>query len=738
MSSDTNTAEANGDHLDAMRPIFARSNKPAVKEKISACFLCAGYCGVVLSLDEDDHVVKVVGDKNNPNTKGFICNKGVNLYASLDSPFRLTKPLKRIEGELRPVTWDDALNDIAARLRKIRKENGARSIGMAFGGSECQSPAMLSATMLMYGLGSRSIYSPAGLEFLARFLVAENMYGHAMMDGHPDFENTQYCIIVGSNPLVSCPPKGPMLKAMSSDAERTLVVVDPRRSETAEIADKYFPINPSADVYFLFAILNILVGEGLYDKSHVEKHSRGIEELAGLISVFTPEVAERFCGIKTADIETTAREFAAADSGLVYYHMGVIANHHATLVAWAVQTIKFITNNKGRKGGSLTNPTLVDMNKLQQLMPDEARYSSRTQPGLGEIGGCLPTTILADEILTPGSGQIKAMIVASCNPLRGYGEGGRMEQAFDGLELLVSIDPFLTEVGRKADFVLPSCAYWEQENIAFAHPWMFKTPFLQLAKPVRAPRGDSWPEWKIYRELLHRAGPIGLSHRVMHWTFYCFEKIHRLRRKPGVFNRQTATLKLLARFGSIDWQDLENKPHGYNAQRKQYDYLANIGTKDGRVALAIPEFIAELQKLPLVTLNPDREYPLRLSTVCRSRSNTNTMFHNALWQAKHTRDGDLKIHPDTAAKLAMKDGDEAHLQTASHRSRVSIHITDVALPGSAHLSHGWGLMSRKLGSDEQTLGVEAGRFASQDEYDALTGMPVLTGIPCRLDPVDTP
>lgn len=722
--------------LNLMRPVIARSSKPVVKEKASVCYLCPSYCGVVISLDEDERIVKVVGDKQNPNTEGFICNKGVNLYTSLDSPQRLTQPLKRVNGQLQEVSWDEALDGIAAELKRIRKERSARSLGIAFGGAECRSSAMMSASMLMNSLGSRSIYNPAGLEFLARYLVAEKMYGAPAMDGYPDFEHTEYAVIIGGNPLVSSPPQGKALKRIAKDAERTLVVIDPRRTETAKIADRYLGVIPSTDVYFLLAMLNIIITEGLYDHKHVADFSQGLELVKAAVAPFTPEVAERMTAIPAKDIIELARGFGGANRAVLYYHMGVIANHHATLVAWLVQTIKFITHNKGQKGGSQINPLLIDMNKLYKLNEGVTTYQARVKTQFGEIANCLPTTILAEEILTPGEGQIRAMIVSSCNPLKGYGDTASMEQAFDDLELLVSIDAFLTEVGRKADYVLPCCGYQEQENIAFSHPWLFKTPFIHLVQKIREPRGESWPEWKIYRQLLKRTGPEGVANKIISAVISGFELWHQWRGTEGGYNQQLGMLKLMSRFGDVNWKELENKSHGFNIERKKpYSYLENLGTSDKKVHLAIPEFIHAVAQLPMLPELEDQAFPLRLSTLCRSKANTNTMFHNAAWQLKNTRENDLKIHPQDIEFLTAQDGDRVRLVSERAEDIVTIHITEDVIPGSIHLTHGWGLMSREINSDEQTLGVAAGQFGDLDKTEVFTGMPLLSGIPCRIEAV---
>lgn len=721
--------------LNAQQPtaLITKSSKPAVKDTVSACFLCAGYCGVIISLDEDDRVVKVVGDKKNPNSKGFICNKGSNLFTSLDNPNRLTQPLKRINGDLVEISWDQALDEITEKLRHIRTKRGARSLALAFGGAEANTPPMMLGTLMMNMLGSHSVYNPSGLEFLARFLVGEKMYGAPFIDGHPDFDNANYIVIIGSNPLVSCPPEGPALKKAGKSEDRTLVVIDPRKTETAHIANKYLGIRISADVYFLLAMLNVIINEALYDDEHVKRHSLGLEQVANAIKAYTPQVAQIHTGIAAQDIIDVARGYANAPRAVLNYHMGVIANHHATLVAWLVQTIKFITNNKGKKGGSLINPPLIDMNSLLKLNKNAPIYESRTRKDLKHISGCLPTVMMADEILTPGEGQIRALIASSCNPLKGYGDAQKMEQAFDDLELLVSIDPFLTEVGRKAHYVLPTCSYQEQENIFFAHPWMFKTRFVQLLRKIREPRGQSWPEWKIYREIGKRTGPQGMPNHILNAAFAVFDNWHRLLGTPGGFNQQLGFLKTVVRLCGLRWQSIAGSPNGLNIQDKEpYNYLEKIGTEDKKVHLAIGDFMQAVSQLPLSGTPSNADFPLLLSTICRSKANTNTMFHNLSWERKHERENNLKINTEDAMALGINDGDVVTLETDVASDSLKALVTDDVVSGTVHLTHGWGLTSRQLNGHADVSGVAAGKFSSHDRYDTFTGMPVLSGVPCRV------
>ncbi len=706
-----------------------QSDKHIVKECVSACLLCGAYCGIILSLNRNDKIVKIVGDKKNPRSKGFICNKGVNLYTSLDSPHRLTKPLKRIDGNLVEVSWDEALKGIGEELKRIRKDYSGRSIGLALGGSMHSTMQHLVEVLMLKALGSRNCFGPPSNELLSKYLVNQKMYGLTFFDGCADYENSRYIIIMGSNPIVSIPLHGPVLKKAGKSKDQILMVVDPRKTETAELADIHLPIQPSTDIYFLLALLNVIISGEHYDKRHVDKYSVGINDVKSIISTFTPEFAEQHTGISAKLIETTAIEFAQAESAVIEYDLGVIINVHSTLSSWAVQTLLFITNNICRPGGSIVIPSPMEFDDPAPKYQTRVRNKKHE-----EIGGFLPTGVLQDEILTRGEGQIRAMIVAGGNPLRGYTDSAKMERAFDDLELIVSIDPFLTEVGRKAHYVLPACMFQEQENISFGVTWVFLKPHLQLLEKFRDPLGESWPEWKICKGILKHAGTVqGVDNKIIQSIFSGLDFVHKLCGKQGEYNRQQGLSKMVARMMGTSYKEMKQHPHGFSKPpKKEYNYFDSLKTKDKKVHLAIPEFLSSLDQLHQDPVQ-DNEFPLRLSTTCRTMANINTMYRNTPWQEKNQHENFLVIHPDDVEGMNVSDNDQVKLISKTNEDLVRISLSTAVLPGSIYLSHGWGLITRDPNSVEVMPGIVAGKFVSDIDGDEFTGMPFYNGIPCRIE-----
>lgn len=704
-----------------------------MKEKITSCFLCPCNCGLIMHLDDSDRIVKIMGDKDNPRTKGFACIKGLNQALHIDSPHRLTKPLKREGSSFAEVSWDETLDGVACGLRTIIKKHGSRSLGMAMGGSPHPTVQYALGYMLLRSLGSRNAYSPVGLEFTSKYLANQRLFGSSFMDGHPNLEEAEFALLIGTNPLISHPLFASYLKEISSASSRTLAVIDPRLTETGKLADIHSFIRPSTCIYFVLALLNVIITEQLYDAEIVQQLTSGLDDLARTAARFTPENVEPVTGIAAEIIYRIARGYAVANPGVLHYDMGIIVDRHSTLVSYLINIIILITGNRTKKRGSLFNPTLLDANKSEKIVFGGKTYTSRVRP-YSEITGFMPVTILADEILKPGKGQIRGIIVSGCNPLRAYGNSFKMERAFRNLDFLVSIDPFLTEVGRLANYVLPVCSFYEQDNISFGFQHMFPTRYVQLTKPLRPPLGESRPEWMIYRDILRRTGVYASDQGLLHWGFELGDRIMHLLGKPEI-NRQTSMLRLMARAGRTSYAELEAHPHGLNLTKgKQPDFRENIKTDNKHACLAVPEFLAAMNRLIMSPPALDAEHPLFLNTTCRTKANVNTLFRNEKWIEAHMPENTLTMHTDDAARRGIADQERVCLRSRSGMIEVVVTLCSEILPGTVYLSHGWGLYSRDSKDDSGTVrGVAASLFIPDDDGDEFTGMPLYNGISCQVD-----
>jgi formate dehydrogenase len=689
-----------------------------------------------MTLDENKRIVKIRGDKDNLHSKGHICNKGLNQGVHYDSPHRLTAPLKRTGGRLVEVSWHEAIDGVARELRRVRNRYGPRSIALAFGGSGHPTAQFMFAYQWAKSMGTRNLYSPVGLELSSKYLANQKLFGCSQMEGHPDFGNSKYILLMGTNPVVSWPLHRQHLVEAGKDPARTLVVVDPRLTETGRLADKHIPIRPSTDIYFILSLLQVITSEGLYREVIVRKHTRGLERVKRAVARFTPKAVEKVTGIPKATILEAARGLATHKPSILMYDMGLIANKHSTLVSWAVQTIMFILGNSGAKGGTLFNPTLLNFNQSEKRAFAGVPYVSRVRD-YPEVCGFMPVTVLQDEILTPGPGQIRAMVVSGCNPLRAYTNSNKMEKAFRDLECLVSIDPFLMEVGRMAHYVLPACSFHEQDNISFGFHGLYAERFVQLTKKIREPLGQSRPEWKIYNDIGKRMGLNFMDAAPVHHGFEIADKIRKLMGRPGEIDRQEAFLRFFARAGKTSFAELEANPHGLILTKgRPPDFLSEIRTPDKKARLDVPEFLAAVDRLSLRPPKKDPKYPLVLSTTARTMANINTIYRNEPWIAKHMAENSLLMHPGDARPLGVKNGQLVRMASRSGAAEVPVSFTKDVLPGTVYLSHGWGLCARDPKDTSGKLrGTAAALFLPDDEGDEFTGLPFYSGIPCKVEKV---
>jgi anaerobic selenocysteine-containing dehydrogenase len=707
-----------------------------MQEKITACFLCGCNCGLIMTLDENQRIVKIRGDKDNLHSRGHICNKGLNQGLHYDSPNRLTAPLKRKGDRLVEVSWEEAIDGVARELLRVRNRYGPRSIGFAFGGSGHPTVQFMLAFQWARSMGTRNLYSPIGLELSSKYLANQKLFGCSYMDGFPDFGNSRYILLMGTNPVISWPLHRAHLAEAAKDPARTLVVVDPRLTETGRLADKHIPIRPSTDIYFLLSLLHVITSEGLYGQAIVRQHTRGLDRVKRVVARFTPKAVEKVTGIPKATILEVARGLATNRPSILMYDMGLIANRHSTLVSWAVQTIMFILGNSGVKGGTLLNPTLLNFSQSEKRAYGGVRYVSRVRD-YPEICGNMPVTVLQDEILTPGPGQIRTMVVTGCNPLRAYTNSNKMEKAFRDLEFVVSIDPFLMEVGRMAHYVLPVCSFHEQDNISFGFHGLYAERFVQLTKKIREPLGQSRPEWKIYSDIGKRMGLNFMDAAPIHHGFEIADKIRKFMGKPGEIDRQEALLRLFARMGRTSYDELEANPHGLILTKgKPADFVSETRTPDKKVHLDVPEFMAAVDRLSLRPPKKDPNYPLILSTTARTMANVNAIYQNEPWIAKHMAENSLLIHPDDARPLRVKDGERVRMASRTGAAEVPVSFTKDVLPGTVYLSHGWGLHSRDPDDSSGKLrGTATAQFLPDEEGDEFTGLPYYSGIPCKVEKV---
>ena len=436
------------------------------------CPLCEATCGLAVSHD-DRQVLSIRGDRDDVFSRGYLCPKGTSLTALHTDPDRIRTPLVKRDGEFHEATWDEAFALIDQRLTPLRETHGADAVAVYFGNPSAHNlSGALYLRVLAKALATKNIYSAGSVDQIPKTFVGGYLYGDAATVPVADLDRTDHLLILGANPLVS---NGSLMTApdmrgkMAAIRKRggKVVVIDPARTRTADRADEHHSITPGTDALLLFALLHVIMEEGLERVDDLAVHLAGLEEVRVLAKPFSPEVVTARTGIAAAEIRRLATELAGAERAAVYGRMGTTTVAYGTLASWLVDVLNVVTGNLDRPGGVMFPMAAAGQPNTRPRSARRpfrhGRWHSRVR-GLPEVMGELPVATLADEILTPGSGQVRALVTVMGNPCVSTPHAGRLDEALDALDLMISFDVYLNETTRHADVILPGPTPLERDH----------------------------------------------------------------------------------------------------------------------------------------------------------------------------------------------------------------------------------------------------------------------------------
>ncbi len=697
------------------------------------CMLCEALCG--LEVEHDGTTVsKIRGDTQNPFSRGHLCPKGVALAELQNDPDRLRQPLKRVGDRFEEIGWDEALDLAARRIADIQRRHGSDAIAMYFGNPAAHSfSAILYYQTLVDAIGTRNRYSANSVDTLPRFLTSYEMYGNQVQVPVPDIDRTDYFLILGANPIVSngsamtAPDIEGRLRKLRERGGK-LVVIDPRRTETAAIADEHHFIRPGTDALFLAAMLNVLFAEGLAKPGALTPLLDGWSEVPKLVAPFAPERIVQASGIPAEVTRRLARELAAAPTAVCYGRMGTSVQEFGAVATWLTDLLNLATGNLDRPGGWMFGTPAVDLlgaARLLGLAGSFDRWRSRVS-GYPEFTGEFPAAALGEEIETPGEGQIRALVVNAGNPVLSLPNGGRLDRAFAGLEFMLSIDIYLNETSRHADLILPSTfglehAQYSILNLALAVRNVAHYSPAILTKPAKL-RHD----WEILIELAERIGRArGGSEAVKGWLRGTFGRALGARR----------ALDLLLRIGPrrLSLRALERAPHGIDFGPLEPRLAKLMGRRKVRV---VPErFVADLPRLERKLTTPPSDLVLVSRRTLRSNNSWN---HNSprLVSGKHRCV--LEMHPHDAERRGIASAQRVTLKSRVGEIVVPVVVTEAMMPGVVSLPHGWG--HDKAGARLRVAGAHPGASVNDVTDDAfvdeLSGASSLSGVPVEVSRVE--
>jgi anaerobic selenocysteine-containing dehydrogenase len=732
------------------------------------CPFCEATCGLEIET-EGREVVSVRGDKEDVFSRGFICPKAFGIKQLHEDPDRLTTPLIRRDGELVEASWDEAFEEIDRRLSPILSEHGKNAVAVYLGNPNAHNlSAITHGPAWLRVLGTQNLYSASTVDQMPKQVSSGHMFGTMLSVPIPDVDRCGHLLLLGANPLVSngslltAPNMRGRLRAIRERGGK-VVVIDPRRTRTAEEADEHHFIRPGTDALLLAAMACTIVEEGLDDPGALAEHVNGLDQVRALVRDFPPETVAGACGIEAGEIRRMARELAAAERAAVYARIGTCTQEFGTHASWLVDVLNVLTGNLDREGGALfTRAAAGQRNSAGAGGSGRGvrfgRWQSRVR-GLDEYFGELPVSVLAEEIETPGDGQVRALITAAGNPIVSTPNSERLESAVEGLDFMLSIDIYVNETTRHADVILPAPEPLEKSHYDVAFYQLSTRNIANFSPAVFDRQGPA--EWEIYMRIAGIIAGQGPNGDVAAFDEMVIQTL--IQREVGneaspVAGRDPAellealeprsgperVLDFLLRtgpygdgFGSdpegLTLDVLEQNPHGIDLGPLAPRIPEALRTPSGKVELAPEAIVADMDRLR-AALGRERNGGMVLIGRRQLRSN-NSWMHNLPALVKGKESCTLHIHPDDAERLGLGDGGMAVIRSAAGSLAAPVEVTEDIMPGVVSIPHGWGhdATGVRMSVASAHAGVNSNVLADESQVEPLSGNAVLNGIPVELD-----
>jgi len=692
------------------------------------CNLCEAMCGIEIEL-AGDSIVAIRGDEEDPFSRGHICPKAVALQDLHSDPDRLRRPIKRVGSGWQEIGWDEAFDLVASGLNEVRDKNGADAVGLYLGNPNVHNlGSMLFNSTLRSALGTRNAYSATSVDQLPHHVAARHMFGHYFLLPIPDVDRTDFILILGANPvasngsLMTAPGIARRLKAIRERGGQ-VVVVDPRKTETAVVADRHFFIPPGRDALFLAALVHTLFDEGLVAPGRLSEFTANNQALRDAVAAFPAERVAPRVRIPAGEIRQLGRDFAAARSAVCYGRMGVSTQAFGGLCQWLINALNILTGNLDREGGAMF-PTpafdIVTSNRTGRF----GRWQSRVR-GLPEFTGELPASVLAEEMLTEGEGQIRALLTVAGNPVLSTPNGRALDRAMEGLDFFAAIDIFINETTRHADVILPPTTGLECQHYDVVFHTLAVRNTAKYSEALFEPGEGALHDWQIYRELASR---LATAERPWDPT------------DPKNLATPAQALDYGLRAGpyggkGLSLELLKEAPHGIDLGALESRLPERLCTEDRSIDLAPATFIADLARLE-ESFGPDEDGEIDLLLIGRRdlRSN-NSWMHNSLRLVRGQDRCTLKIHPDDATARGVANGQRVAVSSRAGRIELPTEITDTMMPGVVSIPHGWGhdRPGVELTIARAHPGASINDLTDELSVDSLTGNAALNGVPVTVE-----
>lgn len=709
-----------------------------IRTHYRTCNLCEAMCGLAIDLDGDD-IIAIRGDENDPFSQGHICPKATALQDLYHDPNRLKHPVRRTENGWERISWEEAYDEVVSNLKAVQEKYGNDSLGIYLG-----NPNVHNLGLMLYGapfirsLRTKSRFSATSVDQLPHHFAALLMFGHQLLLPIPDIDRTQFMLILGANPMASngslmtAPGVERRLKAIQKRGGK-IVVVDPRKTRTAKLADQHLFVQPGTDALLLLGLVHTVFAEDLVDLGRLGEFSDGLELVVQSVAEFSPERVAAMTGIEADTIRQLAREFATAESAVCYGRIGVSTQAYGGLCHWLINVLNIITGNLDNPGGAMFTLPAVDVvgfTTLTGQVGNQGRWHSRVR-GLPEFGGELPVSVLGEEMLTEGEGQIKAMVTVAGNPVLSTPNGGQLDKGFANLDYMVAIDIYINETTRHANIILPTTNGLETEHYDLIFHVLAVRNTAKYTEALFEPESGAKHDWEILRELRIR-----------------FEQGTRKEGRQDFFTRFSPSrlIDLAIRYGpygkwgtkplvgdGIRLKDVMDNQHGLDLGALIPLLPQRLATSDKRVQLAPDVLVQDLDRLREL-LDGHRQanlngFDLRLIGRRDLRSN-NSWMHNAERLVKGKDRCTLLMHPEDADKRQLENGQRVRVQSRVGQIEIPLEITTDMMPGVVSIPHGWGHGRKGVELDvaREHAGVSINDLTDDQEVDELTGNAAFSGV----------
>jgi anaerobic selenocysteine-containing dehydrogenase len=739
----------------------------------TGCVLCAQNCGLKLKV-ENNKIIKVHGDKDNPRSEGYVCRKGSNIAFHQHNADRLTHPLKRVGDSFEKISWDQAFSEIGERLKNIVKEHGPRSFAYMGGGGQGGHMEAAFGVRLMRGLGSRYHYNALSQELTGHFWSWGRALGKQYLSTLPDEEHTDVLVAWGwngmqSHQMVQAPKH---LKRIARDPDKLLVVIDPRVSETAAIADIHLPLRPGTDSLLLRAMIAIILQEGWQDDEYIKNHVSGFDKIKPWFKDFNARAALEVCELEFDSVFKLCKSFSERKWSM-HPDLGSFMGRHSTVNSYLQIILLAICGRIGVPGGNIVPGTIMPLTAHSDERQERTWRTVETD--FPAICGLFPPNVFPEEVLSDKPERLRAVLVSGSNPLRSYADTTAFEKAYEKLELSVTIEIAMSETALLSDYVLPALSGYESWDTSF-FTWTYPEVFLQLRRPVIKPEGDLLENGEIITriadavglipeipdslyeaakkdrltygmELMQYAstepealrnmpfilaktlgGEMGSAHKAAFWGMF------QMTPKQFARNAKRAGFETGPMLGEEVFKIALENPQGFWVGKvDDENNLANVRHEDGKIDIYIPEVEDWVRGIDADSekkaLEPDGQYPLILNAGKHSDKVANTLMRNPKWN-EGKRDCTLNMNPEDASILNLEDGQQVRITTEAGEETVELEITDMARKGQVILPHGFGLKYQG-----KSYGANANRLAKNTNRDRLAGTPLHRFIPCRVEAV---